>query len=75
MGYGILIVAAVIVVVLLFTAVSKMGGAGPTSPQRGRNPRANGVTAAEPASDQPTPRADRTVNTISIEASKKIPPG
>ena len=73
MGYGIAFVTAIIVIFILMMLTKRAGGA---SPESGTNhPGASGVTPEEPASDQPTPQAGRTVNRISIEATKKIPPG
>lgn len=74
MGYGIAFVTAIIVVFLLVALSKHPGGAAPSTGGK-HHPEANGLTVAEPASDQPTPQSGRTVNKVGVEASKKIPPG
>lgn len=73
MGYGIAIVAVIFVVVIVMMLTRRAGGA--SSEEGPKRPLPHGVTVEEPAGDQPTPQAGRTVNKISVDTAKKIPPG
>jgi hypothetical protein len=67
MGYISVIVVAIIVIPLLFLLLGKRPTA--AGPQRD-----NGVTRAEPASDQPSPGAG-TVNQVAPGKERRLPPG
>jgi hypothetical protein len=68
-GYILVIVAAVVLVPVLFALFGRR-------PAGGRRPAQldHGVTPAQPSSDQPTPRSGR-VNEIAPDVTKRIPPG
>lgn len=72
MGYIIAVVVLLIVVPLLFIALSRRT---PTSGRIGQEPRGRGVTFSEPASDQPTPGDERSVNQPKPGTERRLPPG
>lgn len=74
MGYGIAIVAAIVVIVLLLALNKRPGGASSATPGH-KSQTPHGITVEGPSSDQPTPRADRTVNKISTDKAQNLPPG
>jgi hypothetical protein len=69
MGYIALLVVAVILIPVLMMLFARRPASGREAPQPD-----NGVTHAQPSSDQPTPRSG-TVNRIDPAARKKMPPG
>jgi hypothetical protein len=71
MGYIIAIVLLIVIVPLLFMLLSRRTSS-PGGVAEGH--RSRGVTTAEPAAEQITPRADST-NRATPEAERKLPPG
>jgi hypothetical protein len=68
MGYIITVIVLLLVVPLLFMMLSRRSRSG-----GGIDSRDHGVTVLQPSSDQPTPPADREVDTPGGE--NKLPPG
>lgn len=68
MGYIFIVVAAVILIPLVFVLFTSWGGG------MKRTPKDEGVMHNGPSSDQPTPKAGNT-NQTSTSQAKKIPPG
>lgn len=70
MGYAFMIIALLVLIPVVFILLSRRGGN-----TGGIRSDTKTTMRDEPSSDQPTPRADPTVNQASAEVGRRLPPG